>query len=100
MLYCEWAFHLDWSPHRKFLMKARYNRSELGITAMKRKFVVVGTPEDQTFKDPHLLNHADTPDVADNFDIACETSTGQKIVQAIDYPVCCRRHHRSQIAAG
>jgi hypothetical protein len=56
----------------------------LGITALKRKFVVVGTPEEQTFKDPHLLNLADTPDVADNFDIACEMSTGLGVVQAID----------------
>lgn len=56
----------------------------MGITALKRKFVLVGTPEDQTFKDPYLLNLADSPDVADNFDIACEQSTRPGIVEIID----------------
>lgn len=65
-------------------LRARPDRSELGITALKRKFVLVGTPEDQTFKDPYLLNLADSPDVADNFDIACEQSTRPGIVEIID----------------
>jgi hypothetical protein len=48
------------------------SRSQLGVP-LKSKFVLVGTPEDKTFKDPHELNLSQFPDTSDNFDVACQS---------------------------
>ena len=46
--------------------------SQLQVPARTNKFVLVGTPEDKTFKDPHQVGLTQFSDVADSFDVVCE----------------------------
>ncbi|KAG7558286.1 hypothetical protein FFLO_02756 [Filobasidium floriforme] len=57
--------------------------SQLGVP-LKSKFVLVGTPEDKTFKDPHELNLSQFPDTSDNFDVAY--GNGETAVAPADDP--------------
>lgn len=53
--------------------------------------MLIGTPEDQTFKDPHQLRLEDVPDVLDDFDIDCKCQDilPSDNISVIDFQASC-----------